>query len=40
MQGGAPAAQINPQDQQALQWAKANPNDPRAAAILQRLGAR
>lgn len=30
---------LSPQDQQALQWAKANRNDPRAAAILQRLGA-
>lgn len=39
-QGGPPAAQISPQDQQALAWAKANANDPRAAAILQRLGGR
>lgn len=31
-----PAA--NPQDAAALQWAKSNPNDPRAAQILQRLG--
>jgi hypothetical protein len=27
-----------PQDQQALEWAAANPNDPRAAAIKKRLG--
>lgn len=45
MQGGGapqaqPGAQLSPQDQQALAWAKANPNDPRATAILQRLGAR
>jgi hypothetical protein len=32
----APAA--NPQDAQALAWANANPNDPRAAKIKQRLG--
>lgn len=31
-----PAA--SPQDQQALQWAQSNPNDPRSAKILQRLG--
>ena len=35
--GAAPAS---PQDVQALQWAKANPNDPRAAAIVQRLAPR
>lgn len=29
---------LSPQDQQALDWANANPNDPRAAAIRQRLG--
>ncbi len=29
----------NAQDTAALQWANANPNDPRAAAIKQRLGA-
>jgi len=29
----------NPQDQQALEWANAHPNDPRAAAIKKRLGA-
>ena len=28
------------QDQQALEWANANPNDPRAALIKQRLGVR
>jgi hypothetical protein len=32
----APAA--NPQDAEALQWARSNPNDPRSRAILQRLG--
>ena len=32
----APAA--NPQDAAAMQWAKQNPNDPRSAQILQRLG--
>lgn len=30
----------SPQDQQALLWAQANPNDPRAKAILERLGVR
>lgn len=30
--------QMTPQDQQALQWAKSNPQDPRARAILQKLG--
>ena len=36
----APAQRtLTPQDQQALGWAKANANDPRAAAIMQRLGA-
>lgn len=39
---GAPAQiktrQLAPQDQQALQWANANPNDPRAAQIKKRLG--
>jgi hypothetical protein len=29
---------MNPQDAAALQWANANPGDPRAAAIRQRLG--
>ncbi len=28
----------NNQDEQALQWAKSNPNDPRSAQILQKLG--
>lgn len=32
-------SQYSPKDQAALDWAKANPNDPRAAAIMQRLGA-
>jgi hypothetical protein len=30
---------LNPQDQQAMDWANANPNDPRSAEIKQRLGA-
>lgn len=39
----APAAQqaaprFTGQDQQAYEWAQSNPNDPRAAAILRRLG--
>lgn len=29
---------VSPQDQQALQWANANPADPRSAAIKKRLG--
>lgn len=29
---------LSPQDQQALDWANSNPNDPRAAQIKQRLG--
>ena len=28
----------NTADQEAMNWAKANPNDPRAAAIMKRLG--
>lgn len=36
--GAAPTP--NPQDAAALEWANANPTDPRAAAIKQRLGAR
>lgn len=36
--GAAPA--LSSQDQQALAWAKANPKDPRAARINQRLGAK
>jgi hypothetical protein len=31
-------APASPQDMQALEWANANPNDPRAAKIKQRLG--
>lgn len=34
--GGPPT--MSSQDQQALEWAKSNPDDPRAAAILQKLG--
>jgi hypothetical protein len=30
--------QLSPQDQQALDWANANSNDPRAAEIKRRLG--
>lgn len=38
-QGGAPdAPPPNPQDEAALAWANANPNDPRAAAIRKKLG--
>lgn len=44
MQPRAPAptaaAPASPDTQRMLAWAKANPNDPRAAAILQKLGAR
>jgi hypothetical protein len=38
--GALPAAAktMSPQDQQAAAWASANPNDPRAAQIKQRLG--
>ena len=32
------ARQLSPMDQQALDWANANPKDPRAAQIKQRLG--
>lgn len=35
--GGKPLSQ---QDQQALDWANSNPNDPRSAAIKQRIGAK
>lgn len=35
---GAEARQLSPQDQQALDWANANPQDPRSQAIKQRLG--
>jgi hypothetical protein len=40
--GGAatPARSLTPQDQEALNWANSNPNDPRAAQIKQRLGAK
>jgi hypothetical protein len=31
-------SQMNPQDKAALDWANANPSDPRAATIKQRLG--
>jgi hypothetical protein len=38
----APAAtpKLAPQDQEALNWANSNPNDPRSAQIKQRLGVR
>jgi hypothetical protein len=36
----SPTRALNAMDQQALAWAKANPNDPRAGAINERLGAR
>jgi hypothetical protein len=32
------AQQLSPTDQQALQWARSNPQDPRSRAILQKLG--
>ena len=32
-----PPASMSPQDSQALDWAKANPKDPRSAAILQHI---
>jgi|GEM_PF-5100335 hypothetical protein len=31
-------SELNSQDEQALQWAKSNPEDPRSAQILQNLG--
>lgn len=34
----APNKMLSTQDQQALNWANANPNDPRSAQIKQRLG--
>jgi len=34
----SPAKSLSAQDQQALNWANANPNDPRSAQIKQRLG--
>lgn len=33
-------SQVNPQDQEALTWAKANANDPRAIQIMKKLGGR
>jgi hypothetical protein len=36
----ATPANLSRQDQEALNWANSNPNDPRAAEIKQRLGAR
>jgi hypothetical protein len=36
----APASNISSMDQQALDWASSNPNDPRATAIKERLGVR
>jgi len=35
---GKPAATLAPADKQALDWANANPKDPRALQIKQRLG--
>jgi hypothetical protein len=35
--GAAPVAKLSPQDDAALAWAKTNPNDPRAKAILAKL---
>lgn len=37
-QAQATPSRLNPQDQEALKWANANPKDPRAAAIKQQLG--
>jgi hypothetical protein len=34
----APTPTISPADKQALEWASKNPNDPRSAAIKQKLG--
>jgi hypothetical protein len=36
--GGMKAPALSPQDQQALNWANSNPNDPRSAQIKKRLG--
>jgi hypothetical protein len=36
--GGMKSPPLSPQDQQALNWANSNPNDPRSAQIKQRLG--
>ena len=35
-----PPSKLSPEDQQALDWANANPNDPRAAKIKAALGAK
>ena len=32
--GGALGAALSPQDEAAIQWAKQNPSDPRAAKIM------
>lgn len=37
-QPGSGAATVSPADKQALDWANANPKDPRAAAIKKKLG--
>lgn len=36
--GGESASTVSDEDKQALNWAKANPNDPRAEKILMKLG--
>lgn len=36
----APISKVAPQDQAAMDWAKANPNDPRAAQIMAKLKAK
>jgi len=38
MPGGASGRNLSPQDQAALDWAKSNPNDPRAVRIRLKLG--
>ena len=38
MYGSGKSPSMSPVDQQALDWANANPNDPRAAAIKKKLG--
>jgi cytochrome c556 len=38
VQGYKDSQTLSPQDQQALDWAKSNSSDPRAAAILKKLG--
>ncbi len=35
-----PTTNIAPENQQAYDWAKANPNDPRSAEILEKIGAK